>query len=94
MPKSFKDLDLDINNPTATLLSEGEKKKPVKKGTASKPKKEAPAVKDFKPVVKENKSKKLLVLLKPSTYERISGNASKYGLSVNEYINQVLENIK
>ncbi len=90
MAKNFKDLDLDLNNPTATLLSEGEKK-PVEKKKA---KKEAPAVEDFKPTVKETKSKKLLILLKPSTYERISANASKYKLSVNEYINQVLDNIK
>ena len=92
MAKNFKDLDLDLNNTTATLLSEGEKK-PVEKKKA-KAKKEAPAVEDFKPTVKETKSKKLLILLKPSTYERISANASKYKLSVNEYINQVLDNIK
>ena len=91
MAKNFKDLDLDLNNPTATLLSEGEKKPVEKKAKA---KKEAPAVEDFKPTVKETKSKKLLILLKPSTYDRISANASKYKLSVNEYINQVLDNIK
>ena len=94
MAKNFKDLDLDLNNPTATLLSEGEKKPVEKKKAKAKAKKEAPAVEDFKPTVKETKSKKLLILLKPSTYERISANASKYKLSVNEYINQVLDNIK
>lgn len=92
--KSFKELDLAIDNPTATILSEGEKK-PVEKKTAKpRAKKEKPAVEDFKPVVKENKSKRLLVLMKPSTFEKIEKKAKACGISTNEYINQVLEAIK
>lgn len=51
-----------------------------------------PAVKTFEPIRKENKSKKLLLLLKPTLFDRLQAKAQEYEISTNELINQILEN--
>lgn len=58
--------------------------------TSSRAKK--PAVKTFEPIRKENKSKKLLLLLKPTLFDRLQAKAQEYEISTNELINQILEN--
>lgn len=40
---------------------------------------------------RETKSKRLNLLVKPSTLNEISKIAQKYGISVNEFINRILE---
>ena len=41
----------------------------------------------------ETKSHKMQLLLKPSVYEKIKEGADNFGLSVNDYINKVFENL-
>ena len=40
---------------------------------------------------KENKSKRVQLLIKPSTYEELKEVAEKSGVSVNNFINQAIE---
>lgn len=54
--------------------------------------KTATTAKTFEPTKKENKSKKLLLLLKPTVFEKLQAKAQEYSISTNELINQILEN--
>ena len=69
-----------LNTPATTATAEA----PAKKGKAA----TKPA---FEPLKKEIRSKQLLVLMKPSLFERIQAKAEKYSISTNELINQILE---
>lgn len=51
----------------------------------------APTVPEMKKENTETKSKRLNLLIKPSTAEELSIIAEKYGFSVNELINRLLE---
>lgn len=74
------------NNPAFEMISQ------TTTATAEAPaKKQTKASKAFEPEKKELKSKKVLLLIKPSIYERIQTKAEKYSLSTNELINQILE---
>ena len=91
------------NNPAVSMLSSGyterenknaenipaktETKEPAKE-PAQKNKKQ---VRTFAPMKKENKSEKLLLLLKPSLLEKLKTKAKEFDLSTNELINQILE---
>lgn len=79
------------NNPAFEMLSKPAAA-PAKTSTATAetPKKMDKA-KAFEPLKKETKSKKVLLLIKPSLLERIQAKAEKYSISTNELINQVLE---
>lgn len=74
------------NAENITTAPEGTEKK-EKTARAKKP-----AVKTFEPMRKENKSKKLLLLLKPTVFEKLQAKAQEYSISTNELINQILEN--
>ncbi len=65
-----------------TPASEGKKKATVKTATTAK---------TFEPTKKENKSKKLLLLLKPTLHERLKTKAASIDMSINELVNQILE---
>ncbi len=41
----------------------------------------------------ERKSRHLQVLLKPSVYDKIKAGAENFGLTINDYINKVFENL-
>ena len=86
MKKDFTD------NPAFEMISQGAKAptKATATATAEAPKK-APKAKAFEPIKKETKSKKVLLLIKPSLLERIQAKADKYDMSTNELINQVLD---
>lgn len=43
-------------------------------------------------IPKESKSRRLQLLIKPSTYSEIADSAKKNGVSVNDAINRILEN--
>jgi len=47
--------------------------------------------KTFEPTKKENKSKKLLLLLKPTLHEILKTKAASFDMSINELVNQILE---
>lgn len=66
----------------AAKASEGKKKATVKTATTAK---------TFEPTKKENKSKKLLLLLKPTLHERLKTKAASFDMSINELVNQILE---
>lgn len=51
----------------------------------------ATTAKTFEPTKKENKSKKLLLLLKPTLHERLKTKAASFDMSINELVNQILE---
>lgn len=53
--------------------------------------KTATTAKTFEPTKKENKSKKLLLLLKPTLHERLKTKAASFDMSINELVNQILE---
>jgi len=85
-----------------TPASEGKKKATVKtattrsdlvpNGTRLKATvKTATTAKTFEPTKKENKSKKLLLLLKPTLHERLKTKAASIDMSINELVNQILE---
>lgn len=86
MKKNFTD------NPAFEMISQGGKAptKATATATAEAPKK-VDKVKAFEPLKKETKSKKVLLLIKPSLLERIQAKAEQYSISTNELINQVLD---
>ena len=86
MKKDFTD------NPAFEMISQGAKAptKATATATAEAPKKVAKA-KAFRLEEKELKSKRVLLLIKPSLYEKIQKKAKGYDISANELINQVLE---
>lgn len=45
----------------------------------------------FEPEIQEAKSRRLCLQVKPSTYDGIKAIADSHGLSVNAYVNQLLE---
>ena len=82
MKKNFTDnpaFEMITQSATATATAEA----PAKKAAKAKP--------AFAPEKRETKSKKLLLLLKPSLFDRIQTKAEQYSLSTNELINQILE---
>ena len=86
MKKNFE------NNPAFEMLSgytESEKSNTEIKHAKTETKKTAK--KTFEPVRKENKSKKLLLLIKPTLFEKLQAKAKDFDLSTNELINQILE---
>jgi predicted HicB family RNase H-like nuclease len=85
MKKNFTD------NPAFEMISQGGKA-PAKTSTATaEAPKKVDKVKAFEPLKKETKSKKVLLLIKPSLLERIQAKAEQYSISTNELINQVLD---
>ena len=83
----------------AMKLQPEEAKAPAVADPEDQPKKTAPAVKKTerkapaKKPFKETKSKHLQLLLKPSTFAKLKQASDNSGLSVNEYVNNVLEDI-
>ncbi len=73
------------NNPAFEMISQ------TTTATAEAPAKKQTKAKAFEPEKREIKSKKLLLLLKPSLFDRIQTKAEQYSLSTNELINQILE---
>lgn len=49
------------------------------------------AADNWRPGKAEMKSRRVQLLLKPSSYEKAKAAAAKYGISVNEYISQIID---
>lgn len=90
------------NNPAVNMLSGYTERENKNAESITAPKENTePAVKQapknknkartFEPMKKENKSEKILLLLKPSLLEKVKAKANKFDLSTNELINQILE---
>ncbi len=69
-------------NQQATKANKEKKRATVKTATTAK---------TFEPIKKETKSKKLLLLLKPTLHERLKAKAAGFDMSMNELVNQILE---
>ena len=84
--KSFK------GNPALQFISAAEDEQPrepeqAAQITAEKP----PAGYKVNPLYVETKSRRLQLVLQPSLYDRVKARAKASGLSVNEYVHQVLD---
>jgi hypothetical protein len=78
---AFEMLNTKASEPAAKTSGKA-KKTPVKTTTTAK---------TFKPIKKENKSKKFLLLLKPTLHERLKTKAASFNMSINDLVNQILE---
>lgn len=90
------------NNPAFDMLSsytekENEnaektaKKTNPKTNTAKAQSSKTEKPKTFEPIKKEQKSKRLNLLLKPSIYEKLEAKAKEFNLSMNELVNQIID---
>lgn len=67
--------------------------KNVIKARESRPENQIPKGYKLNPMYIETKSRRLQLLIKPSTYEKIKAIAAANGISVNEQINLILEEV-
>ena len=82
--KSFKD------NPALQFISQAAEEQTQEQAPV-KPTTKAPEGYKLNPLFVEVKSRRLQLVLQPSLYERVKTGASAGGLSVNEYIHQILD---
>lgn len=80
--KSFKD------NPALQFISTAQ---PAEEKTIPKPTEKPPEGYKLNPFYVETKSRRLQLVLQPSLYERVKAGAAAAGLSVNEYVHQILD---
>lgn len=79
---AFEMLNKPASEPAATKTRSKTQKATIKTITTAK---------TFEPIKKENKSKRLLLLLKPTLHERLRTKAVSFDMSINELVNQILE---
>lgn len=88
--KSFRD------NPALQFISaaeSGEARQEERESIPQKnPTRKLPSGYKFNPLYVETKSRRLQLILQPSLYERVKAGAIAAGLSVNEYVHQILSN--
>lgn len=84
--KSFKD------NPALQFISapEREQTEPTTEATPTAPTK-APAGYKINPLYIEKRTQRLQLVLQPSLYERVKNTAQAQGISINEFIHQLLD---
>lgn len=81
--KSFKD------NPALQFISATEEE--PQEQTPQQPTEKAPEGYKLNPLYVETKSRRLQLVLQPSLYDRVKARAKASGLSVNEYVHQLLD---
>lgn len=81
--KSFKD------NPALQFISATEEE--PQEQAPQQPTEKAPEGYKRNPLYVETKSRRLQLVLQPSLYERVKSRAKASGLSVNEYVHQLLD---
>jgi len=86
------------DNPVLNILGfepeiKAEKKQEsyIKREESAKKTLKEPKMQELTPEKQETKSKRLNLLIKPSTAEKLYSLSEKYGISVNELINRLLE---
>lgn len=91
--KSFK------VNPALNFITTPEQEEPTEQvqesvdvGVPAKIPNAPPAGYKMNPMYVETKSRRLQLVLQPSLYERVKKAAKDAGLSVNEYVHQILDN--
>lgn len=83
--KTFKD------NPALQFISTAEEETEEREQTAEAVPAKAPEGYHINPLYIENKSKRLQLLVKPSTVEKLRAKAQREGRSVNDIVNTILE---
>lgn len=80
-----------IDNPALQFISteEPEEREPI---TRTSPTAKPPEGYKVNPLYVETKSRRLQLVLQPSLYDRVKAGAAAAGLSVNEYVHQILDN--
>ena len=78
MKKSFKDMD----NPALQFISSAQQDEPTPAAPAARPQPTQTA---------EVKSRRVQLVFQPSLYKRVKKAAKAAGLSVNEYVHQILD---
>lgn len=84
--KSFKD------NPALQFISTAEEETQQAERGTPRPAEKPPEGYKLNPLYVETKSRRLQLVLQPSLYERVKAGAKAAGLSVNEYVHQILDN--
>ncbi len=73
---------------TAETETQQEEREPT---VQPKPAEKPPTGYKLNPLYVETKSRRLQLVLQPSLYERVKAGAATAGLSVNEYVHQILD---
>ncbi len=84
--KSFKD------NPALQFISTAGEETRKEERETPRPAEKPPEGYKLNPLYVETKSRRLQLVLQPSLYERVKVGAKTAGLSVNEYVHQILDN--
>ena len=83
-------------NPALQFISTAETETPPEERepmpAQPKPSQKPPKGYKLNPLYVETKSRRLQLVLQPSLYEKVKAGAAAAGLSVNEYVHQILEN--
>ena len=85
-----------IDNPALQFISTAEPEETRQEerelpSSQTKPAEKPPEGYKLNPLYVETKSRRLQLVLQPSLYERVKKRATNSGLSVNEYIHQILD---
>ena len=85
--KTFKD------NPALQFISKAEEEEKEVTPAQEAPTTAAKAPEGYKlnPLYVETKTRRLQLVLQPSLFDRVKKEAKKCGLSVNEYVNRILD---
>lgn len=75
---------------TAETETQPEEREPMP--AQAKPSQKPPKGYKLNPLYVETKSRRLQLVLQPSLYDKVKAGAAAAGLSVNEYVHQILEN--
>lgn len=81
-----------IQNPALQFISTADTEDTEPKPTQPQPTGKPPEGYKVNPLYVETKSRRLQLVLQPSLYERVKAGAAAAGLSVNEYVHQILDN--
>ena len=85
-----------IDNPALQFISTAEPEETRQEerelpASQAKPAEKPPEGYKLNPLYVETKSRRLQLVMQPSLYERVKKRATNSGLSVNEYIHQILD---
>lgn len=85
-----------IDNPALQFISTAEPEETRQEerelpASQAKPAKKPPEGYKLNPLYVETKSRRLQLVLQPSLYDRVKAGAAAAGLSVNEYVHQILD---
>jgi len=89
--KTFKDTPAFNENPALMFISKTDEKPAEREAPEGQTEAKAPEGYHLNPLYIENKSRRLQLLVKPSTVEKLRARAKAEGTSVNDIVNTILE---